>query len=198
MSSPVGRPPSPPTLVVPYDGHYYDEGSMEYKAWRQSALRPSVIAELERFVANRITGRGRAKHVHTAEGSYNIVFQFQFSARSDVALRIPKLGHTPAAIVAKKVLNEVAWMKFLKARTRIPIPCVHDHSKRADDHVPLLKLPFILMDCIQGQNLRTFLRLLGKPGEDAANDSKRTTIYEQIATFYLQLHRLPLEAIGSI
>jgi hypothetical protein len=96
--------------------------------------------------------------------------------------------------VAEKVVNEVAWMQFLTEKTTIPIPQVHAFGTSVD--LPLGQ-PFILMDHIQGVNLRNFLSELPKTGQYADADLKRSAIYEQVSNIYLQLYDLPCESIGS-
>jgi hypothetical protein len=98
-------------------------------------------------------------------------------------------------LVAEKVTNEVAWMQYLTEKTKIPIPRVHAFGTSVE--LPLGQ-PFILMDYIQGVNLRNFLRELPQIGQDTDADLKRSGIYEQVSEVYLQLYDLPCARIGSI
>ncbi|KAK2051721.1 hypothetical protein LY76DRAFT_377790 [Colletotrichum caudatum] len=184
------------SLTVTYDSLLYNEGSRQYENWQSSIINDGVISELEDFVTKELK-RGPAKFVERAEGSYNMMFRFRFPAGNDAALRFPKPGHTPLNLAIEKLANEVAWMEYLEANTTIPIPHVHNFSLQTSNNPPL-DLPFILMDFIEGDNLRDFLTSLSAPGEDTAADAMRSTVYEQLAGFYLQLNRLRFEKIGSI
>ncbi|GKT53756.1 phosphotransferase enzyme family protein [Colletotrichum tofieldiae] len=186
------------SLKVPYDTWFYNEGSKKFEAWKQSILNPSVTEELEVFVAQQLNSCDPVKFVKRVEGSYNMMFQFHMSTGNDVALRIPKPGHTPWALVTEKMANEVAWMRYFKANTSIPVPKLYCSSLQTPNNLSPLKLPFILMDFIEGHNLREYLTSLKAPGTDADADTMRSTVYEQLADFYLQLNRLHFEAIGSI
>ncbi|KAF6817232.1 phosphotransferase enzyme family protein [Colletotrichum plurivorum] len=104
-----------------------------------------------------------------------------------VALRMPKPRHTPSSLVAEKTADDVAWMRYLKAKTTIPIPRIHCCSSDPACDLSPLGLPYILMDFE-----------LPSLGVDAAADAKRSAIFEQAAEIYLQLYRLRFEAIGSI
>lgn len=175
---------------IPYDELFYNKGTDEYTAWKESYLVSDVITTLEEFVAHRLVDRGRATYVGTKEGSYNLVFHFSFQTGGDIALRVPKPGHSPTALVAEKVSNEVNWIKFFAEMTSIPVPKVHNFGTHAPDLVPRLELPFILMDFLPGENLRNVM--LGM------TDEKRDKIYEQVASFYLQFYNLRFSAIGSV
>ncbi|KAK2050376.1 hypothetical protein LZ31DRAFT_455358, partial [Colletotrichum somersetense] len=184
------------SLTVTYDSLLYNEGSKQYETWQSSAINESVISELEAFVTEKFN-RGPAQFVKRAQGSYNIVFRFRFPVGNDAALRFPKPGHTPLALTTEKLANEVAWMEYLEANTTMPVPHVHSTSLQTSNN-PSLCLPFILMDFVEGDNLRDFLASLSAPGKDAAADAMRSTVYEQLAGFYLQLNRLHFKQIGSI
>jgi hypothetical protein len=181
---------------IPYDGLLYAKGTDEFTAWKESYLVSDTMTTLEEFVAQRVVNRGRATYVDTKEGSYNLVFHFRFQTGGDVALRVPKPGHS--ALVAEKVSNEANWMKFFAEMTSIPVPKIHSFGTHAPDLVPRLELPFIIMDFLPGENLRQVLVGMSTPGTTGADDEKRDKIYEQIAKFYLQFYNLRLGAIGSV
>ncbi|KAF9768756.1 hypothetical protein IL306_013904 [Fusarium sp. DS 682] len=124
------------------------------------------------------------------EGSYNKVLRFNFeSSDGDVALKIPKPGHTAANLAQEKIANETNWMQYLKERTDIPIPYVYSYGTRGDSNP--LNLPYILMDWVPGDSLRAFLN--SKPSDDL-----RLRVYEQMVSYYVQPYRLPFERIGSV
>ncbi|KAK6211268.1 putative phosphotransferase enzyme family protein [Colletotrichum tabaci] len=188
------------SLTVMYDSVFYNEGSKKFHAWVSSAINPCVISELEVFVAQQLNDSGPAAFVERAEGSYNMVFRFRAFNGNDVALRIPKPGHTPLVLAMEKVANEVAWMRYLKEYTSIPIPHLYSASSQTSNNLSPFGLPFMLMDFVEDHNLRDFLAKLAAPGKDADADADaiRSTVYEQLASFYLQLNRLHFKEIGSV
>ncbi|KAF4964106.1 hypothetical protein FSARC_7936 [Fusarium sarcochroum] len=194
----MNTPLSTASLAIPYDALAYTKGSEQFKAWKTWALQPAIINELETFVTETMTNRGSATYIDTAEGSFNIILRFNFDTGNDVALRFPKPGHTVSDLMTEKVANEVAWMQFLTSKTSIPIPRIYDFSSKTPNHLPSLNLPFILMDFIEGRNLRDFMAELSPLGRNTASDAKRSTILAQVANFYIQLSNLSFDSIGSI
>jgi hypothetical protein len=178
-------------LAIRYDGLLYAESDDVYDNWRDT-LTDARMRELENFVASRISDRGPAKFVSQHQGSYNMVFRFSFAfSSSDVALRSPKPGHAASTLAQEKTANEVAWMEFLKEKTSIPLPRVYSYGTEPGFLSPL-ELPYILMDWLPGDNLRRFLA-------SGPSNELRLSIYQQVASFYLQLYGLPpFTAIGSI
>ncbi|ATY65984.1 kinase-like domain [Cordyceps militaris] len=179
-------------LTVPYDAVLYAEGSDQYRDWDDS-LKEEHMHALEEFVTAHITDRGPARFVQggISNGSYNRVFRFSFDdGGSDIALKSPKPGHSAGTIAAEKVANEAAWLEFFKEKTTIPVPRVYSCGTEPG-HLSPLKLPYILMDWVLGDNLRDFLR-------SAPPEKLLPTIYQQIASFYLELYRVPFNGIGSV
>ncbi|KAM3502044.1 hypothetical protein MY10362_005126 [Beauveria mimosiformis] len=179
-------------LAVSCDAVLYAQGRDQYKDWR-NGLEEEHIPTLEKFVTARIADRGHALFVPGSirEGSYNMVARFSFrSGGSDVALKMPKPGHSAGTLTAEKIANEASWMIFLKEKTTIPVPYVHSYGIEPG-HLSPLQLPYILMDWASGDNLREFLTR-------APSKKLVSTIYQQIASFYLEIFRVPCEGIGSV
>ncbi|KAF6821832.1 phosphotransferase enzyme family protein [Colletotrichum musicola] len=202
-STPIQGPapdiPRSDAFQVLYDSVFYNQGTDEYDAWRAATITSTTINKLECFVAERLPGRGLAIYVDEAAGSCNLILCFSFAGGGDdVALRIPKPGHTPSSLTAEKTADEVAWMRYLKVKTTIPIPRIHCCSSDPACDLSHLGLSYILMDFVQVTSVREFLQELPNLGVDAAADAKRSAIFEQAAEIYLQLYRLRFEAIGSI
>ncbi|RTE71398.1 hypothetical protein BHE90_014193 [Fusarium euwallaceae] len=179
-------------LAVNYDAITYAEGTDAYRTWNKS-LTEEHLRGLEPFVSDHVHGRGPAKFTGgISDGSYNRVVRFSFdSDGNDVALKFPKPGHAAAALAQEKIADEAAWMHFLKEETSIPLPHVYSHGTLPDNNPSSLDLPYILMDWVPGDNLREFLK-------SEPSDELRFRIYRQLASFYLELHRLPLKGIGSV
>ncbi len=180
------------SLAVIYDAAFYAEGSRQYRDWDDS-LREEHMHALEEFVTAHISGHGAAKFVHggISSGTYNRVIRFSFDLGSrDIALKFPKPGHSAGTLAAEKIANEAAWIEFLEEKTTIPVPHVYSYGTEPG-HLSPLQLPYILMDWIPGENLREFLT--SAPPKELVS-----TIYQQIASFYLELYRVPCEGIGSV
>ncbi|KAM3552483.1 hypothetical protein MY1884_007181 [Beauveria asiatica] len=178
------------SLSVPYDAVLYAKGTNQYRDWCDSLTEH--MHALEEFVTAHITDRGRARvQPGISNGSYNMVVRFSFDlGGGDIALKLPKPGHSARTLAAEKVANEAAWIQFLKEKTAIPVPSVYSYGTEPGYLSPL-GLPYILMDWVPGDNLREFLA--SSPSEELLS-----IIYQQIASFYLELHRVPFEGIGSV
>ncbi|TQV95355.1 Protein kinase-like domain [Cordyceps javanica] len=180
------------SLTVHYDAVLYAKGDDQYRDWNDS-LKKERFHALEEFVTTHITDRGPAKFVEggISSGSYNQVFRFSFSfGGSDIALKVPKPGHSARTLAAEKLANEAAWLQFFKEKTTIPVPHVYSCGTEPGQLSPL-ELPYILMDWVPGDNLRKFLA-------SAPPKELLSTIYQQIAFFYLELYRVPFAGIGSV
>ncbi|VUC33593.1 unnamed protein product [Clonostachys rosea] len=188
----------PGFFEVKWDAAYTAITKSERLRMRDSFTQHSVIRELEEFVASRIgEDRGPATHESTSEGGSHFIFEFAFSDRSLVLLRVPYPGGSSISLKTEKMTNEGEWMQYFSADTSIPIPHVYCFSKDASDLVPILNLLFILMDVIrEGQILSEYLASL--PDSEPESDTVRSKIYEEFAVFYLQLRHQDVYDIGSI
>ncbi|KAJ2984012.1 hypothetical protein NQ176_g258 [Zarea fungicola] len=176
-------------LCVTYDGVLKFKGDDQYYEWNNS-FKDEDVQALEDFVASHIMNRGRATLISLSEGTHNRVARFRLElGGSDAALKFPKPGHSAGTLAAEKVTNEAAWLVYLKEKTIIPVP--HVYSCHTKPELSLLKVPSILMEWMPGENLRDFL---------ASKSSKRirSTIYQQLASVYLQLYKLTFDGIGSV
>lgn len=192
----MGEPITTAQLTIVPDALLYPEGDKQHTV-SESRLLDNIQA-LQKFVTERIAGRGPAEYVETASGSYNVILRFKFAAGTDVALRIPKLEHSFSPLILERINNEVAWMQLLKKQTHIPIPKLYSYGTKVSPETPLpLDLPYILMEFIEGKSPQRFLAERPKPGQDEDVKKKRFTIYEQIAEIYLELYHLKFKAIGS-
>ncbi|KAK3935482.1 hypothetical protein QBC46DRAFT_358193 [Diplogelasinospora grovesii] len=134
-------------------------------------------------------------------GHFNMVRRIAFAdGISWVArLRLPQLravfGDREVLDVASTLKAEVASMKFLKAKTSIPVPEVHSYSVDPTNDVGA---PYILMDYING-TAATELRearkcdagLFGTPDQDRK-------FREQMAGIQVTLSSFTFDQIGSL
>lgn len=108
-------------------------------------------------------------------------------------LRVPKPGHSVTSLVAERLENGAYWMVYMEEHNVMRVPHVYRWSSQGTDGIG----PFILIDFVEGENLREYLGRLTK-SNDAGDRKKREFIYEQIAGMYLQLNRQRFDRIGSI
>lgn len=188
----------PGYFEVEWDTAHTAVAKSERLRMKDSFTQPSVIKALEEFVVSRIReDRGPATHESTSEGRSHFIFEFAFSDGSLVLLRVPYPGGSSTSLKAEKIANEGGWMEYFSADTGIPIPHIYGFTKDASDLVPILNLPFILMDVIkEGQILSEYLATLPDSGSEF--DTIRSKIYEEFALFYLQLRHQNVYNIGSI
>ncbi|EAQ93316.1 hypothetical protein CHGG_01551 [Chaetomium globosum CBS 148.51] len=96
-------------------------------------------------------------------GGFNVCFFIEFESTSERwVVRIPIPVMVPKAVLDEKTEIELATMRYVSAKTTIPIPRVHAY---AFSDTGLNGLPFIIMDYIDGQNLKA----LGFGGKDSSH-----------------------------
>jgi aminoglycoside phosphotransferase (APT) family kinase protein len=173
----------------------------ECRAWVRNLInaKQDVVA----FVDSRLGGQGRGEYLGFFKGSFNVCFHIGFGDRQHSALiRFAKPGHTLSAWRDEKVLNEVRVIEYLRDHTTIPVPNIR--SWGLSDGSPAQLGPFIIMDFIEGVRLSRLLR--EDPEDDQAElildpaipSATLDTIYDQLASYLLQLSRLTFPSVGAI
>ncbi|KAJ6532798.1 hypothetical protein B0H10DRAFT_172850 [Mycena sp. CBHHK59/15] len=133
-----------------------------------------------------------------AIGGYNAVYLLPFADnlhKTDILarLRIPKGGimNNGSGLTAEdlsgRFLSEVATLRFLKAKTSIPVPSLYDWD---DDGANPVGVPYMLMQRLSG-------RLFGPiiPQITAAGRMKLAT---QVARYEVELYDNSLSSIGCL
>ncbi|KAK4237601.1 hypothetical protein C8A03DRAFT_44572 [Achaetomium macrosporum] len=133
-------------------------------------------------------------------GAFNVCFFVEFeSTRERWVVRMPIPAMHPKAVLDEKTEIELATMRYVSAKTTIPIPKVHAY---AFSDTGLNGLPFIIMDYVDGRSLKdlgfksgeTWGRMIvGGPQTPAA---KR--LHQQLADVYVQLRQLEFPRIGAL
>ncbi|KAJ6480869.1 hypothetical protein C8R45DRAFT_1003953 [Mycena sanguinolenta] len=150
------------------------------------------LLELQTRAAQAMDKKCLGAHL-LAIGGYNIIFLLSFEDQTDILarLRIPGGGlmnngsdMTPQELSARFV-SEVATMRFVKARTSIPVPELYHWD--ADPANPV-GAAYMLMERISGV-------LLG-PGEITA--AGLTQLVTQIAGFEVEVCNNALNSIGCL
>lgn len=155
------------------------------------------------FVDKRLEWNGAGEHDDFLGGSFNVSLKAKRGDSNEhVIIRFPYLGKIYEPWREEKVTNEVMAMNYIREHTSIPVPRVRCWGLTEES--PQQLGPFIIMDFVEGQSLSKFL---AQPTEDETelkfldpnvDDAKLDTIYEQIASFLLELSRLEFPRIGAI
>ncbi|KAH6854028.1 kinase-like domain-containing protein [Chaetomium sp. MPI-CAGE-AT-0009] len=133
-------------------------------------------------------------------GAFNVCFFVEFQSPSQRwVVRIPIPTSLPKALLDEKTEIEVATMRYVSAKTTIPVPRVHAYAFSAT--VPN-RLPYIIMDYVDGRNLKdlgfgsgneTWGSLIaGRPTPAARH------LHRQLADVYVQLRQLEFPRIGAL
>ncbi len=115
------------------------------------------------------------------------------------AVRFPVAGNVMHP--EEKVRREVAVMRFMKERTRVPVPKIIASGMAADNHDPEMG-PFIIEEWIEGVPLSTIMEELPRPSWGPVlrrdiSDEVLHTIYRQIAKILLELSTHNFDKIGA-
>ncbi|KAF7538327.1 hypothetical protein G7Z17_g12659 [Cylindrodendrum hubeiense] len=136
---------------------------------------------------------GSPKH-----GSFNVCIfvEFETSPPERWAVRIPLPALT--VWIDEKIEAELATMRYVSAKTTIPVPRVHAYSFTEGSPI---KTAFIVMDYVQGQTLHE----LGFPFPTQqqwcsyASQTRATNkLHKQLADIYIQLRQLEFPEIGAL
>jgi hypothetical protein len=123
------------------------------------------------------------------KGGYNISFWVEFDDRTKWVVRFPMIGAIAPELVDEKLKTEVATMKFLGAKTSIPIPQLIGYGLTGNSYHSD-GLPFLIMSHVSGKPLELMWEQLDKAG--------KSKIYDQLVDVSLQLRSCPFDRIGSL
>ena len=122
--------------------------------------------------------------------------------RTRWVVRVPIPVTVPKAMLDEKTEIELATMRYVTAKTTIPIPKVHAYA--FSDKGPN-GLPFIIMDYVAGQSLKDLgfksgetwgSLIFGKPDDPQTPAAKH--VYQQLADVHVQLRQLEFPRIGAL
>ncbi|KND88441.1 hypothetical protein TOPH_07035 [Tolypocladium ophioglossoides CBS 100239] len=193
-------PPKPRYVRMDKDDLAWQKSDEEVESWERSLHN----AETYRTIANLIMKYrpGEAVELHRPiRGGYNIFYRLEYKDGSSAAMRIPCKGIVK--FPEEKVSYEVATMRYVAAKTTIPISEIYYCGTGAENPTGLG--PFIIMDYIEHE--RTMSDALNdpliEPGEPHVLDTniseqKLAFLYRQMANIVLQLSTLTFPQIGSL
>ncbi|KAK3300354.1 uncharacterized protein B0H64DRAFT_437520 [Chaetomium fimeti] len=134
-------------------------------------------------------------------GGFNICFfvQFESPQLERWVVRIPIPAMVTKAVLDEKTEIELATMRYVSAKTTIPIPKVHAY---AFSDTGLNGLPFIIMDFVDGQSLKDHGFKAGQTWGEALFLGPQTpaakVVHQQLADIYVQLRQLEFPKIGAL
>jgi aminoglycoside phosphotransferase (APT) family kinase protein len=123
-------------------------------------------------------------------GSFNIVYEVTFSDGVKWAIRVPAEGDISSSVYSRSIYLDIIAQRFIRSKTSIPLPQIHYWSLDTNN---LLSRPFVIMDFMPGINLS---KVWNK--SSWITDIKRKSIFEQIATWMVELSTLEFDKIGCL
>jgi hypothetical protein len=133
-------------------------------------------------------------------GGFNVCFFVEFdSPKERWAVRIPIPSWTAESVMDEKTEIELATMRYVSAKTSIPIPKVHAYAfSNAGFH----GLPFIIMDYVESRSLKDLGYPLGDTWGGFLDCAPQTPaakhVFQQLAGIYMQLRQLEFPRIGAL
>ncbi|KAK0621572.1 hypothetical protein B0T17DRAFT_508909 [Bombardia bombarda] len=162
-----------------------------------------AIGDIVSFVDNRLGWNRSGKFGGFFKGSFNISLDVKHGESDEhVLIRFPSPGNVYGPWRDEKVKNEVMVMNYLREHTSIPVPCVR--SWGLTEESPQQLGPFIIMDFMEGQDLSDLLQQPTESKEEPIildpdiDEARLDFVYEQVASFMLELSHLEFPRIGAI
>lgn len=133
-------------------------------------------------------------------GGFNLCFKVLFDDGVAWAVRFPVPGWVMDP--EEKVRREVAVLKFVQERTRIPVPGLIAYGSASENHDPEIG-PFVISEWVDGKPLENLLEELPRPEwgpvlRDDIDDDIFYKIYTQMADILLELASHDFGKIGSL
>ncbi|KAI9059521.1 hypothetical protein FKP32DRAFT_1679786 [Trametes sanguinea] len=134
---------------------------------------------------------GLSCHVVTPakSGSYNVVFELDFSDGVSWVIRIPIDEWDP--IDARCMNFDIIAMEYIVGRTSVPIPRVHAYSSGVNN---ALGRPYMLMDKVHGTPL---VDVWNDPAW-WTGDRRRENLFDSLAGYMVELASLQFDKIGRL
>ncbi|TIA81986.1 hypothetical protein D6C76_02613 [Aureobasidium pullulans] len=142
----------------------------------------------------------RCRWEHKKNGSFNSCHKVVFEDGTAWAVRFPIPGRVMHP--DEKIRREVAVMKFVKEKTKIPLPKVIAFGTAADNHDPSIG-PFLNTEWVEGIPVTSLIEELPRPSWGSVlrheiEDNLLRKIYRQMANILLELAEHDFDKIGAL
>ncbi|KAL1847371.1 hypothetical protein VTK73DRAFT_10376 [Phialemonium thermophilum] len=159
--------------------------------------------EIEAFVAGRLGWPRAGRYGGFRKGSFNVGFVIEnVDSGCKALIRFPVPGRTYMPWRAEKVTNEAMVLDYLREHTTIPVPRVL--SWGLEEESPRRLGPFLILEYVHGTCLDDLLKQPTKDQHEPSildpsiDEAKLDGVYDQIASYIVQLSRLEFPRIGAI
>jgi len=132
-------------------------------------------------------GAGKMTNKPVIEGGYNVCYWVKIaSLPTEWVVRFPKLGMMDDKLTRLRLRSEVATLKFLQSKTKIPVPKVIGYGE-GEDSIPA----FIILESINGVRMDLLHKI-------AVSEGLLEDIMEDLARIQLELLSIPFDRIGML
>ncbi|THV68128.1 hypothetical protein D6D28_06962 [Aureobasidium pullulans] len=133
-------------------------------------------------------------------GSSNSCHKVVFEDGTAWAVRFPIPGRVMHP--DEKIRREVAVMRFVKEKTKVPLPKVIAFGTAADNHDPSIG-PFLITEWVEGIPVTSLIEELPRPSwgpvlRHEIEDNLLRKIYRQMANILLELAEHDFDKIGAL
>ncbi|OOG01128.1 hypothetical protein ASPCADRAFT_38697 [Aspergillus carbonarius ITEM 5010] len=127
-------------------------------------------------------------------GSHNLIHVVEFDDKLRYIIRLPRNGRPGhfTETARRALIAKVEMMRFIRKRTMIPMPEIHDFSASVEN---ILGAPYIVESFIQGTSVADAWFDASGP---MSLDEKRLRILDSVAEAMAQLRGFYFEKIGTV
>jgi hypothetical protein len=187
--------------VMSFDDAAWVKSEQIVDNWIYQFCRPEVGAAAAQTLLECHSPGDPVDFTLIGKGSYNISFRMEFDKAPPTVIRFP----LPATLrfPDEKIRNEVAFMRYVREHTSIPIPRVIYRGVTSEGQLSLG--PFIVMEYLGHES--TMYASLNTPGrpldlrgilDPNIAEAKLAMLYGQFAEILLKLSLLSFSGIGSL
>lgn len=177
-----------------YDENVHEWDCMAFGRWYTRVSQAIDDGRVEEWVSELI-GRPCKRSGRILKGSWNGCMRLRCTEGRRYVLRIPLGGLTRHQ--DDKVVREVAAMRYVRRRTRIPVPKIRAWGLSHEN--PLELGPFIITDFVKGALLSDVwgMKSASSKIHPSVPEYQLRLIYLQIASYMLELNKHTFDRIGS-
>jgi hypothetical protein len=168
-------------------------------SWVSRFYRHYGDAGVEKLASTYRDGR-HCRCVFKTNGSFNLCYKVIFDDGQAWAVRFPIPGQVMHP--EEKIRREVAVLKFLREKTKVPVPGFVAFGTASENHDPEIG-PFLITEWVEGVPLSTILTVQPEPEaslvlRDDIDPNTLHHLYSQVAEILLELASHNFDKIGSL